>query len=66
MRRFLIKEENVESLTGEYAILSYDEENDRYAISVPESVHPDDLPAIPAFLVSKVIVRLRISGRDGS
>lgn len=45
----------MESPTGEYAILSYDEENDRYAISIPESVHPDDLPAIPACLASKGI-----------
>lgn len=55
LRKFLIKEENVESPTGEYAILSYDEENDIYGIFVPESVNPDDLPAIPACLVSKGI-----------
>lgn len=56
MRRFLIKEENCLS-TGqsEYAVLSYDEDTDEYHISIPLSVNPDDLPAIPGILARKGI-----------
>lgn len=56
MRRFFIKEDSGPS-TGqeEYAVLSYDEDNDLYHISIPLSVDPDDLPAIPGILARKGI-----------
>ncbi len=56
MRRFFIKEENGLSAEGnEYAILSYDEDTDQYHISIPPSVNPDNLPAIPGILARKGI-----------
>lgn len=56
MRRFLIKEDNdLSTGQNEYAILSYDEETDKYHISIPPSVNPDDLPAIPGILARKGI-----------
>lgn len=55
MRRFLIKDDNVVSPTDEYAILSYDEDTDEYTITIPDSVSPDDLPAIPGILARKGI-----------
>ena len=51
----MIKDNNAPSPTNEYAILLYDEEKDEYAISIPESVNPDDLPAIPGILARKGI-----------
>ena len=56
MRRFLIKEDgHTPSENNEYAVLSYDEDTDQYHISIPESVNPDDLPAIPGILARKGI-----------
>lgn len=56
MRRFLIKEDNdLSTGQNEYATLSYDEETDKYHISIPPSVNPDDLPAIPGILARKGI-----------
>lgn len=55
MRRFLIKDDNVPSPTNEYAILSYDEDDDKYTITIPDSVNPDDLPAIPGILAREGI-----------
>ncbi len=56
MRRFLIKEDNgLSAGQGEYAVLSYNEETDEYHISIPLSVNPDDLPAIPGILARKGI-----------
>lgn len=55
MRRFLIKDDNVVSLTNEYACLSYDEDQDEYHVSIPASVNPDDLPAILGILARKGI-----------
>ncbi len=56
MRRFLIKEENcLPTGQSEYAVLSYDEDTDEYHISIPPSVNPDDLPAIPGILARKGI-----------
>ncbi len=56
MRRFFIKEDNGPS-TGqeEYAVLSYDEDNDLYHISIPLSADPDNLPTIPGILARKGI-----------
>ncbi len=53
MRRFLIKDDNVPSPVNEYAVLSYDEEQDVYHVSIPSSVNPDDLPAILGILARK-------------
>ncbi|MBQ9984271.1 MAG: hypothetical protein IJP29_06740 [Lachnospiraceae bacterium] len=58
MRRFLIKDDNVISPTNEYAILSYDEEKAQYSISIPESVNPNDLPAILGILARKGILEI--------
>ena len=56
MRRFLMKEENcLPTGQSEYAVLSYDEDTDEYHISIPPSVNPDDLPAIPGILARKGI-----------
>ncbi|MDE5696735.1 MAG: hypothetical protein K2I96_04865 [Lachnospiraceae bacterium] len=55
MRKFLIKDDNVVSATNEYACLFYDEDQDAYHISIPASVNPDDLPAIPGALARKGI-----------
>ncbi|MDE7477936.1 MAG: hypothetical protein K2M91_08295 [Lachnospiraceae bacterium] len=55
MRKFLIKDDNVPSPINEYAVLSYDEEMDEYHVSIPESVNPDDLPAILGILARKGI-----------
>ncbi len=56
MRRFFIKEDNCLSAEQkEYAVLSYDEEKDLYHISIPLSVDPDNLPAIPGILARKGI-----------
>ncbi|MCM1498051.1 MAG: hypothetical protein NC124_06245 [Clostridium sp.] len=51
----MIKDDNVPSPVDEYAILSYDEEHDEYMITIPDSVSPDDLPAIPGILARKGI-----------
>lgn len=56
MRRFFIKEDNgLAAEQKEYAVLSYDEEKDLYHISIPLSVDPDNLPAIPGILARKGI-----------
>ncbi|MDE5778450.1 MAG: hypothetical protein K2I10_08125 [Lachnospiraceae bacterium] len=55
MRRFLIKDDNVPSPTNEYAVLSYDEDYDKYTITIPDSINPDDLPAIPGILAREGI-----------
>lgn len=56
MRKFLIKEDGrLSSENNEYAVLSYDEDKDRYHISIPQSVNPDELPAIPGILARKGI-----------
>lgn len=55
MRKFLIKDDNVVSATNEYACLSYDEDKDTYHVSIPESVNPDDLPAILGILARQGI-----------
>jgi len=54
---FTVPKEDKDLSTGqnEYAILSYDEEADEYHVSIPSSVNPDDLPAIPGILVRKGI-----------
>ena len=51
----MIKDDNVVSPQNEYAILSYDEEKELYAIFIPESIHPDDLPAILGLFARKGI-----------
>lgn len=56
MRKFFIKEDNgLAAEQKEYAVLSYDEEKDLYHISIPLSVDPDNLPAIPGILARKGI-----------
>lgn len=56
MRKFLIKEDNgLPSEHKEYAMLFYDEDTDQYHISIPQSVNPNDLPAIPGILARKGI-----------
>lgn len=56
MRKFFIKEDNgLSTEQNEYAVLSYDEDKDLYHISIPLSVNPDDLPAIPGILARKGI-----------
>lgn len=54
LRKFAIRDESYGS-GDECAVLSYDEENDCYAIEIPETVNPDNLPAIPGILARKGI-----------
>ncbi len=49
LRKFAIKDESYESWE-DFAILTYEEDTDQYAIEIPESVDPDRLPAIPGML----------------
>lgn len=55
LRNFLIKEADSISTGNEYAVLSYDEDKDEYHVSIPESVNPDNLPAILGILARKGI-----------
>lgn len=54
LRKFAIKDETY-GLEDAYAVLSYEEETDQYAIEIPEAVDPYRLPAIPGILARKGI-----------
>lgn len=52
LRTFEIRNDALETST-EYAVLTYDDETDQYAVHIPETVGVNDLPAILSLLAKQ-------------